>query len=607
MVAHVARWMAGQEKVVRSMSCWPMVREVAEGAALRLPPSVPAHWHQGLYSGVLALAVYRIWASSKRTVFPIHPQLVDELEDSTSGELPGPIFDRLPRPDPLVLFPRPLPVTTPDGLRGRILGFFVYGRSAETRGRFCSTDDPARDALAIMAVTSLVDEHGHEQDVDLTRLTVPVGRERFTIEAATENTLKAFGAEPGMELMSGAMRTWVSTLTRAAMHALLYLCSDQPDVATRPVPQRRGSGRGKGSAEKPPQIYNVGWALGPALHEARGASTDVGPATFRTIWATSAVAEPTLLFHRADQRIDDHLASSGAELTALRQQLHDSRRVAEALRARTIDLDMQVTVQRETIASLQASRMRLAQAALRYRAEAAAVGSPEHLDSLQQQLRRRDDELVSTLGTIDELAMHLQHARHELEQRPARHRWPLERDTREDTEGDTSPEGEQEPAPSTWLQLCEAAARLPHIWCSPELAEIAAQLPVRRDWLATTWRAMRALSGYAAAKAAARSTGHPLTPLRNFPAYLHADIDGPKISAAQVAAGESESVMNNPRLRALRERPAPIDVDARGAALYLAHIRISQTGAYPRLHFLDATEKTGLICIGYLGPHLPTS
>ncbi|WP_145926580.1 hypothetical protein [Amycolatopsis orientalis] len=64
--------------------------------------------------------------------------------------------------------------------------------------------------------------------------------------------------------------------------------------------------------------------------------------------------------------------------------------------------------------------------------------------------------------------------------------------------------------------------------------------------------------------------------------------------------------MNNPRLRSLRERPVPTDIYATGVALHLAHIRISQTAPYPRLHFLEATDKAELICVGYLGPHLLT-
>jgi hypothetical protein len=39
-----------------------------------------------------------------------------------------------------------------------------------------------------------------------------------------------------------------------------------------------------------------------------------------------------------------------------------------------------------------------------------------------------------------------------------------------------------------------------------------------------------------------------------------------------------------------------------------AHLKISQTGAYPRIHFYDDSRgTTGKIVIGYFGPHLRTA
>ncbi|WP_231645167.1 hypothetical protein, partial [Sciscionella sediminilitoris] len=100
---------------------------------------------------------------------------------------------------------------------------------------------------------------------------------------------------------------------------------------------------------------------------------------------------------------------------------------------------------------------------------------------------------------------------------------------------------------------------------------------------------MNALSGYATIKSVARVNGEPLTPVRNFRAYLDGHGAGPKVPTSQVALHESDTVLNNTKLRRLRERPVPFDIDPSGTALHLAHIRISQTAPGPRLHFHDDT------------------
>ncbi|MGW4826280.1 hypothetical protein ACWEOG_01770 [Amycolatopsis japonica] len=603
ILERLSRWMGAQETAVRAADCWPLVRTVAEGAPeLVIPPHVHGDHRQLVYHCIMASAVHRLWMTSKRVVLPFHPSLVDELEDSASGDLPGAIFDRLPHANPLVLFPRPLPVTTADGHRGELLGFYIYGRRAERRGQLCSTHDPQRDAIGIMAVTSLVDEHGQEKDLDFTRLTVPIGRDRFTIEDAVENTLKAFALEPGMMVRLDMVKDWVSTLTHAALHAMLYLCSDQPDVATKPSPQRGGPNRGKSKPAKPPQIHPVGWQHGPALAEARQTSTlDAGPASFRTMWTADSAQEPTVVFGHLDRTLDKALTSTTAELAEMRQKLRDVTRLAETLRARTIELDARAARDNATIAGLQASRRRLAHATLRYRAEAAAVGSPAHLDALTAQLHRRDAELTAANTTIASLTNRVQQLQQQLDQRTARQAWSPQPPVAQESISAL------DEVPASWLELITTATGLPHIWCSPDLTEQVNQLPPRRDWLTTTWRALHALSDYATAKHTATAAGLPSTAIRNFTAYLDSDTAGTKISATQVALRESETVQNNPRLRNQRLHRVPVDVDPSGLAPHFAHVRIGQASPYPRLHFLDATDHGGPLCIGYLGPHLQTS
>ncbi|WP_419841251.1 hypothetical protein [Candidatus Poriferisodalis sp.] len=77
--------------------------------------------------------------------------------------------------------------------------------------------------------------------------------------------------------------------------------------------------------------------------------------------------------------------------------------------------------------------------------------------------------------------------------------------------------------------------------------------------------------------------------------------------ANRIAMNESESVLQDPELR--KERMFPVDpvLEPSGQQLMVAHIRLSNGAAAPRLYFFDDTRgPTRKIHIGYIGPHLPT-
>ncbi|MGW4528965.1 hypothetical protein [Amycolatopsis sp. NPDC004378] len=123
--------MAVQKQFVQQLDCGEQVRIAAAGSMrLNIPGHVPAQLRLSAYSSIVALAIHRIWHSSK-IVCAVHPQMLEELADSSSEHLPGPIFDMLPHTNPLVTFPQPIETTTPDGANGRVLGFHVYGSSEE--------------------------------------------------------------------------------------------------------------------------------------------------------------------------------------------------------------------------------------------------------------------------------------------------------------------------------------------------------------------------------------------------------------------------------------------------------------------------------------------
>jgi hypothetical protein len=308
IVEDIERQMAAQEVFLRDVDCWPLVREAADGGPITIPGHVPAQLHQTASASIAALAIRRIWTSG-RIVYSVHPQMLAELADTSAEQLPGPIFNYLPHTNPLVIFPEPIPTTTPDGRAGKILGFYVYGRKNQPR-RLCSSHDEDRDGLGLMFITALVDDHGKRQDTDLTRVTIPVGQDQFTIEQAVDGTLAAFAAEPGMQLLSDRMRAWLTELIRTAINILLYLCSEEPDTVVVPTGGKRKPGKGNRTA-KPARMIKLGWRLGPALDTARRVTLEAPEHTdsgrrrpiphqrrghFRTFWTGQGRTTPILRF-----------------------------------------------------------------------------------------------------------------------------------------------------------------------------------------------------------------------------------------------------------------------------------------------------------------------
>jgi len=72
----------------------------------------------------------------------------------------------------------------------------------------------------------------------------------------------------------------------------------------------------------------------------------------------------------------------------------------------------------------------------------------------------------------------------------------------------------------------------------------------------------------------------------------------------KLAMRESETVMNNSRLRRSRILPVTTDVDADGFTLMQAHLKIAEGGGdlAPRVYFtMDSRSYT--VHVGYIGPH----
>lgn len=120
-------------------------------------------------------------------------------------------------------------------------------------------------------------------------------------------------------------------------------------------------------------------------------------------------------------------------------------------------------------------------------------------------------------------------------------------------------------------------------------------------WATKAWRALRALDDYAAARAAGEFD-------RDFYAYCQEPPPGRTgYSANMVAITESDDTRQNRRFASARLFRVPVEVHPDGRAYMWSHVKLDSAGrTAPRIHFFDDTAgQTGLIHIGYIGPHLP--
>jgi hypothetical protein len=126
--------------------------------------------------------------------------------------------------------------------------------------------------------------------------------------------------------------------------------------------------------------------------------------------------------------------------------------------------------------------------------------------------------------------------------------------------------------------------------------------PESSTWVRSSWEALLALESYAETKATVGFRGDFKTWCDRRPS---ADTIG--ISSGRVKLRESETVQHNKKWMQERLFPVPPEIDADGRVHMEAHIAIGASSAghlNPRLYYFDATSRTGLIYVGYLGRHL---
>ena len=121
-------------------------------------------------------------------------------------------------------------------------------------------------------------------------------------------------------------------------------------------------------------------------------------------------------------------------------------------------------------------------------------------------------------------------------------------------------------------------------------------------WLSTTWESLAMLDYYCEYRRTAEGKafrGGMREYLKNPPATAWT------IPADRFRASESEQVQGSKKYSDKRVFDVPPDVDPSGKATMLTHIVIqTKSTISPRLYFLDCTDTTGKIVIGYIGKHL---
>lgn len=236
----------------------------------------------------------------------------------------------------------------------------------------------------------------------------------------------------------------------------------------------------------------------------------------------------------------------------------------------------------------------------------APAGSSIDADALLNQLLLVEADLRQLRDEREIALLEQDEALTELNALRSKVRW-LELRLREVNEYAIPDMADEEIVPDSCADAVDFAREmLPHLFIC-DITEGISRLDSHEKslvWSKKIWLAMRALDDYAAAKLDGRHSG-------NFLSYC---TDPPTAAipyfAQSVALSESESTESDPHTRAIRTFPVPDRVHSSGHIYMGAHVKIDAKGApAPRLHYYDDTSPNGshLVCIGYIGPHLPTA
>jgi hypothetical protein len=168
---------------------------------------------------------------------------------------------------------------------------------------------------------------------------------------------------------------------------------------------------------------------------------------------------------------------------------------------------------------------------------------------------------------------------------------------------------EEFPSFAELLDAAEATLKHLTVTAEPAPAAILDHHPKAAAWRRKAWDALRTLDAYACARTTSLDAGQDPGPgLSDVLAFARTGQPGSLISANIIALAESDTVTTNERLRQARTFRVDPRTNPTGRDYFGAHIALERfKSPAPRLHFLDDTDGTGLVYVGYLGAHLPTS
>lgn len=220
------------------------------------------------------VAQQALWNEHK-VIYNMDADLWEDLSATRDDDLiPLAMFERLPHPDPFILFGKPIEVTDTRGERHRVIGMFVNGVygldtvSGNTAAHLCSTADPRRRAFQLNFISFALDDDGTPKravdgsvDQICWRSTLdypnplPTFAQLFEHKKATFQVILTGGLGNDLDVLQ--------VMFRAGIASLLYICSKEPEIERNPGPKVKRD-RKSGLPVKP-SLYNVGFRVGARL------------------------------------------------------------------------------------------------------------------------------------------------------------------------------------------------------------------------------------------------------------------------------------------------------------------------------------------------------
>lgn len=247
----------------------------ASGTLAQLIESAPnSPKAQGARGLVVDVAQQALWNQHK-VIYNMDETLWADLAETRDSDLiPLTMFDRLPHPDPFIVFGKPIEVTDADGGRHRVVGMFVngvYGLDMVGRNRaahLCSTADPRRTAFQLNFISFALDDDGSVRrsfdgsvDQICWRTTlehpeaVPTFEQLYELKKTTFQIILTGGLGNDLEVLK--------VMFRAGIASLLYICSKEPEITRNPGGKVKRD-RKTGQPDRP-STYNVGFQVGARL------------------------------------------------------------------------------------------------------------------------------------------------------------------------------------------------------------------------------------------------------------------------------------------------------------------------------------------------------